>query len=181
MAVPQIGESYSQEFYAGKAEDMAEVISLSESISVPYGSFDGLMATREWTPLEPEVEENKYYAPGIGVVKEQVVKGGSGRVELVSFTENNEANNSQDATPMKAVKLIIEHNSTDGDTGYQGFDLFVSGFPFVRTGKNSLEVPSLFERDLAPGRHCFLFGHVVLISLIRLSIPPAAQVFIRVL
>jgi len=88
-AAPQIGDSYRQEYYAGKAEDMAEVISLTESVTVPYGSFDGLLATREWNPLEPGEEENKYYAPGIGVVLEQVVKGGSGRVELVAVTENN--------------------------------------------------------------------------------------------
>ena len=120
-AMPQIGESYRQEYYAGEAEDMAEVISLTEAVTVPFGSFDGLLATREWFPLDPGVEEYKYYAPGIGVVLEQVVKGGSGRVELVEVTKNNEARNSGDATPLKAAKLIIEHNATDEDTGFQGF------------------------------------------------------------
>lgn len=41
--------------------------------------------TKEWTPLEPGVAENKYYARGVGLVLEVVVEGGSGRVELIEI------------------------------------------------------------------------------------------------
>jgi hypothetical protein len=84
-ADPQIGTSYRQEYYAGEAEDMAEVISLTESASVTYGSFDDLLVTKEWTPLEPGIAENKYYAAGVGLVLEEVVEGGSERVELIDI------------------------------------------------------------------------------------------------
>jgi uncharacterized membrane protein YkoI len=82
-AEPQIGDSYRQEYYAGEAEDMAAVISLSDSASVSFGDFDHLVVTEEWTPLEPGVAEHKYYAQGVGLVLEVVVEGGSGQVELV--------------------------------------------------------------------------------------------------
>ncbi len=80
---PQVGDAYRQEYYEDEAEDMAEVLSLNESISVPYGSFENCLKTQEWTPLEPDVVENKYYAPGVGVVLEVAVEGESERIELV--------------------------------------------------------------------------------------------------
>jgi hypothetical protein len=85
QANPQIGDSYRQEYYKGEAEDMAEVISLTESASVPYGSFDNLLMTKDWTPLEPGIAEHKYYASGIGLVLEETVEGGTGRIELIEM------------------------------------------------------------------------------------------------
>lgn len=85
LADPTVGRAYRQEFYGGEAEDLAEVLQLDGSETVPFGSFAELLVIREWTPLEPEVIENKYYAAGVGVVLELKVAGESGRVELVSF------------------------------------------------------------------------------------------------
>jgi len=79
-ARPAVGNSYRQEYYAGHAEDMGEVLALADSVAVPYGSFSGVLVTRDWTPLEPGVEARKYYAPGLGLVLEVE---GSSRVELV--------------------------------------------------------------------------------------------------
>jgi hypothetical protein len=84
-ANPQIGDVYRQEYYAGEAEDMAEILNLSDSASVPYGVFDNVLVTKEWTPLEPDVAEQKYYAQGIGMVFSEVVEGGTGRMELVDI------------------------------------------------------------------------------------------------
>jgi len=85
-ANPQVGDLYRQEYYKNEAEDMAEVLSLTESASVIYGSFDNLLMSREWTLLEPGVVEHKYYAPGVGLILEIMVEGGSERVELVEIT-----------------------------------------------------------------------------------------------
>ena len=82
-ANPQVGDAYRQEYYEDEAEDMAEVLSLNESVSVAYGSFENCLKTQEWTPLEPDIVENKYYAPGVGVILELAVEGESERVELV--------------------------------------------------------------------------------------------------
>lgn len=85
-ATPAVGDAYRQEFYEGEAEDIAEVVRLGESATVPYGAYDDLVVISEWNPLEPDVVEEKYYAPGVGTILEVVVEGGSGRVELIEFT-----------------------------------------------------------------------------------------------
>lgn len=83
-ADPQVGQAYRQEFYEGEAEDVAEVIRTGESVTVAAGSFDGVLVTREWNPLEPGVVEEKSYAPGVGVVLERKVEGGEEVVELIA-------------------------------------------------------------------------------------------------
>jgi len=42
--------------------------------------------TKDLVPLEPKVNEYKFYARGIGPVLTLKTSGGSGREELVSFT-----------------------------------------------------------------------------------------------
>jgi hypothetical protein len=82
-ADPKIGHTYRQEYYEGEAEDMAKALKLDASATVPYGSFDHVLVTREWTPLEPNIAEHKYYAAGVGNVLEVSVKGPQERLELV--------------------------------------------------------------------------------------------------
>ena len=82
-ANPKVGQSYRQEYYKGVAEDMARPLKLDGSATVPYGSFDHVLVTYEWTPLKPNVAEQKYYAPGVGNVLEVAVKGPPERLELV--------------------------------------------------------------------------------------------------
>ena len=52
---------------------------------VPAGTFDRLLTTQDSTPLEPDLLEHKFYAPGVGPVLAITVKGGSSREELVRF------------------------------------------------------------------------------------------------
>src|SRR5215216_5820949 len=78
QADPKVGESYRQEYYPGEAMDMARVLSLDTSVTVTYGSFDHVLVTKEWTPLEPSYAEHKYYARGVG----QVYGGGSELVDV---------------------------------------------------------------------------------------------------
>jgi hypothetical protein len=63
---PKVGQSYYQEYYPGEAMDMARVLSFDASVTVPYGSFDHVLETREWTPLQPGFSEKKYYVRGVG-------------------------------------------------------------------------------------------------------------------
>jgi hypothetical protein len=84
-ARPRPGMTFQQERYDGRAEDRATVLSLGMRARVPYGFFDHLLTTKEWTPLEPRVLEHKFYAPGVGPVLAITVSGGSGREELLSF------------------------------------------------------------------------------------------------
>lgn len=68
-AAPQVGDVYRQEWALGEAEDMGEVLSLSASATSPAADCNNnCLQTRDFTPLEPDVNENKFYAPGIGVI-----------------------------------------------------------------------------------------------------------------
>jgi hypothetical protein len=84
-ADPEVGMSYRQEYYEREAEDMGEILSLDESVEVPYGKYDGVLKTKDWTPLEPDLVENKFYARGVGPVLATTVSGGTDREELVDL------------------------------------------------------------------------------------------------
>ena len=84
LADPAPGARYRQEFFAGEAEDLAEVVALDAAATVPYGSFQDLVVTKDSTPLEPNLLEKKYYAPGVGVVQEEAVHGPPETLKLVS-------------------------------------------------------------------------------------------------
>lgn len=84
-AVPEVGMTYRQEYYAGEAEDNGEVLALGQRASVPAGEYGGLVQTADTTPLEPDVLEHKYYARGVGLVL-TVDKEAGGREELLSVS-----------------------------------------------------------------------------------------------
>jgi hypothetical protein len=86
-AHPKVGDKYQQEFLLGVAQDMAQVLGLDKSACVAYGCFDDLLLTKEWSPLEKGVTAHKYYAAGVGLIQEDVVKGGDEHSELVSITK----------------------------------------------------------------------------------------------
>jgi hypothetical protein len=80
---PEVGLKYRQEHDAGEAEDAAQVLSLDERAEAPAGSWEGVLMTKDFTPLHPEILEYKFYAQGIGPVVVLGVSGGIGREELV--------------------------------------------------------------------------------------------------
>jgi hypothetical protein len=86
-ANPQVGDLYRQEFALGVAEDMAEVIGLNQSTTVPAppGTFNNCVKTKDFSPLEPDVVEHKFYAPGVGNVQTVDVSTGN-HLDLTSFT-----------------------------------------------------------------------------------------------
>jgi hypothetical protein len=85
-ARPRSGAAYRQEHYRGHAEDFAQVLSKVESVTVPAGSYHDVLKTKEFTPLEPNLVEHKYYGRGVGVLREVTVKGGSDRMQLMEYT-----------------------------------------------------------------------------------------------
>ena len=86
-ADPQDGMAYRQEYYKGEAEDKAEVLSTNEQVEVPLGYFQGALMTKDLVPLEPKVSEYKLYARDVGPVLTVKTSGGSGREELISFSQ----------------------------------------------------------------------------------------------
>jgi hypothetical protein len=85
-AEPRVGDGYAQEYYEGVAEDRGEVLATDATVTIGYGDYDQVVRTEDTTPLEPDLVEQKYYAPGVGVVMEKTVAGGDELVELVAFT-----------------------------------------------------------------------------------------------
>jgi hypothetical protein len=64
----QIGKLYRQEFALGTAEDLGKVIGVNESVTAEGAAYTGCVHTQDSTPLEPDVIENKWYAPNVGLV-----------------------------------------------------------------------------------------------------------------
>lgn len=85
---PAPGMNYRQEYYAGKAEDRAGVITVgSEQVEVPFGHYrDRILMTRDLSATEPKVQELKFYAPGIGPLLSVHLDGAGERSELITYT-----------------------------------------------------------------------------------------------
>jgi hypothetical protein len=70
-ASPTVGKTIAHNY---TKNDFA-VLSLTERVRVPYGTFTNALVTKEWSPLEPNVETHKFYVPGVGAVRDVAVKG----------------------------------------------------------------------------------------------------------
>jgi len=81
-----LNEEYYQEHFPGAAEDKGQVLSVTESVTVPFGSFEDVVKTRDFSTLETHLSEHKFYAPGVGLIKEIDMNGGE-EVLLISFTK----------------------------------------------------------------------------------------------
>ena len=79
-----VGEAYRQEYYRGKAEDWGRVVSVNQSVSVPFGNLTGCIRTDDWSGLEGGTEQ-KYYCPTVGTVLE--VESASKRSQLITVTK----------------------------------------------------------------------------------------------
>ena len=84
-AAPEPGMTYRQEYYEGKAEDRAAIVSLDQQAEVPAGHYEPVLMTNDTNPLEPKVNEFKFFARGVGPVLAIAVSGGSDREELLSY------------------------------------------------------------------------------------------------
>ena len=85
-ANPQIPDAYRQEFLVGQAEDTAWIVDRGGSTTVPYGTLRNVLTSLEATRLEPGAYDQKVYAPGIGIVREQALTGPAELAELVSVS-----------------------------------------------------------------------------------------------
>ncbi|MEW6582007.1 MAG: hypothetical protein AB1416_04525 [Actinomycetota bacterium] len=83
-AAPRPGQVFRQEYYRGHAEDHFRVVSVTGAVRVPAGAFRPAVVTVEWTPLEPGVRDRKYYARGVGLVREESIRGGAEYLSLAA-------------------------------------------------------------------------------------------------
>jgi carboxypeptidase family protein len=83
-AHPKLGQITPQEFAPGVAEDKGRVLDLDATVTVPYGTLRHCLKQAEFTSLEPAALEHKFYCPGIGIVRERDVRGGTVNTALVN-------------------------------------------------------------------------------------------------
>ena len=73
-ANPIVGDSYYQEYYEDEAEDMGMIVAENVELELEDGTtYENCLQILDWTLLDPSALEYKYYAPGIGLVREEVV------------------------------------------------------------------------------------------------------------
>ncbi len=89
-AHPAVGDFYRQEFLLGEAEDLAEVSSLTETVTVPFppGTFNNCLKTTESSPIAPGDVSPKFYFSGVGNLL--TVEPNGDRSELVRIEPNGE-------------------------------------------------------------------------------------------
>ncbi len=80
-----LNEAYYQEYFVGEAEDQGQVLRVDEKITVPYASFENVVKTYDFSALDSDLQENKFYASGVGVIKEVDLKTGE-EVVLIEFS-----------------------------------------------------------------------------------------------
>lgn len=72
-AHPKVGDQFKSEDVSKEITESDEVVSVSETVSVPAGTFENCVKVKE-SPADGTTEY-KFYAPGVGVVRE-VPSGG---------------------------------------------------------------------------------------------------------
>lgn len=68
-ANPVLGQKWRSEDVSEEIGEIDEIVSLSVSVTTPAGTFDKCIKVKEY--LADGTTEIKYYAPGVGVVREQ--------------------------------------------------------------------------------------------------------------
>jgi hypothetical protein len=85
-AEPKVGQIFKQEDARNVAEDCSRIVDLNASVKTPFVTSNDALKTEEFSLLEPDVLDNKYYVRDIGLVREQTIQGGDDVLELVSVT-----------------------------------------------------------------------------------------------
>ncbi len=81
---PRVGDKYRQEYRPGEAEDRGEVLRIDAALSVAAGRYRNVVMTLDSDPLNPDKNDNKWYAPGVGLVRSaRIATGHREEVALV--------------------------------------------------------------------------------------------------
>lgn len=104
----EVSLKYYQEIAPGVAEDRAEIISLNEVLDTPAGKFQHVLKTEETTPLESG-KEYKLYAPGIGLVQDDILK--LAKYVLPKADKNDRGMSDVEKMQMERKKDIVAQTS----------------------------------------------------------------------
>ncbi|HET7716497.1 MAG TPA: M10 family metallopeptidase C-terminal domain-containing protein [Bauldia sp.] len=125
-ASPVPGETYSQENAPGVAADAATVLSLDARANTPYAKFDPTLKTYEFSPLEPALKENKFYAAGLGFVrvKDLASQGQGESLVRIEFDGTDEA---ETIAGNVGRDILRGHGGNDEIRGLAGDDTLIGG------------------------------------------------------
>lgn len=86
-AKPQVGDAYRQEYLKDEAEDITEIVALNQVVKTEKATYKDCVKTYDWTPLDKESKENKYYCPEVAglVISDHIVKGT--HTELIAVSQ----------------------------------------------------------------------------------------------
>jgi len=76
---PKAGQKFYQEQAPRVAEDRAEILSITEKVTTPAGTFEKCVRAVDTSAIEKGLRDQKWYAPGIGLVKD-------GKMVLVKYS-----------------------------------------------------------------------------------------------
>jgi hypothetical protein len=76
---PKPGQKFYQEQAPGVGMDRVEILSVSEKITTPAGTFDQCVHVVETSALEKRIKDHKWYAAGVGPVQD-------GKLLLLRYT-----------------------------------------------------------------------------------------------
>ncbi|MBK8128199.1 MAG: hypothetical protein IPK53_04400 [bacterium] len=82
--IPPSGRFETSCLLEGEAEDQARIVSVTASQSVVFGQFSNCVKSLEWTDIDPGAAEFKFYASGIGLIREHATTDESSGMELVA-------------------------------------------------------------------------------------------------
>lgn len=87
-ADPKPGDFYMQENHPDKAEDIADIEAVVETVTVPYGTFTNCLRTRDRSRIDPGLNELKYYCPEVGGFTLEIDADSGERTELVEVSRS---------------------------------------------------------------------------------------------
>lgn len=116
---PKIGDRYYQEVAPKVAMDRAKVVSISETVTVPAGTFKNCLKTKESSGLESGVED-KLFAPGVGLLKD-----GGFRLAKIELPASDSSLPDTVAKTFKTTfpKGAIDKVEVDAENGVTVYDL----------------------------------------------------------
>ncbi len=82
-AKPAVGHTLTHEY----THNNTQALSLAKQVEVPYASYTDALQVKEWSPDEPDVLVHKFYARGVGEVRDVAVKGDKEEYALVSVEQ----------------------------------------------------------------------------------------------
>lgn len=71
---PETGTAFEQEHAPGVAEDMSAITALGDTVATPAGEFTDTVRAFDWDALGGSGGDVKYYASGVGLIVDDVVR-----------------------------------------------------------------------------------------------------------